>query len=173
LPVSSLEVKYIANQLPIVSWSYNSQSIAGCDLYIGSNKINTSLLTNFFYEDIGYSKEERIYEIKPIDNNDQEGPGRTIQLPLMQSRIVNDEIIYRGIMNRLNYVVENQSNYTVENVSILNTINGHSHRSEPFSIDSQATLTIPVTVGGYAELVMIILLVLFCVRINSEIKLPE
>ncbi|HDH12596.1 MAG TPA: RHS repeat protein [Nitrospirae bacterium] len=55
-------------------------------------------------------------------------------------------------MKRLAYLAENSSSTQVEHIKLKVEIGGRSHTSEEFSLQSGASATIPVIVGGYDDL---------------------
>ncbi|MBF0227164.1 MAG: fibronectin type III domain-containing protein, partial [Desulfobacterales bacterium] len=154
LPVSSIKIEQIENNNPTISWTHESGTIAGYDLYIGkeNNKINSTLITNFEYVDSGFSGDERIYFIVAVDNNQAESLPRSITLPALKVDISENSTIKRGIMNRLEYAVQNNSSAAVQNIQIIAKINNIEHVSEKFNLQASESKTIPIIVGGYADL---------------------
>ncbi|MFH1613961.1 MAG: CARDB domain-containing protein, partial [Planctomycetota bacterium] len=157
LPVSSLHVEQMDNDLPVISWSHpNNGNLAGYDIYLGQDnqgvKLNDGHLTDLSYTDTGYTNNERQYAIIAVDNNEEQSLSRTILLPNMKATRASDEPIKRGVMNRLEYVVENLSSQAIDNARLHVLLNDIAHISEPFNISSGETKTIPVIVGGYEDL---------------------
>ena len=73
LPVSSLRVQKVENDLPVVSWTHSGGSIAGYDIYLGPEdkrlKLNEALLTGLSYIDTGYAEDDRQYTVIAVDSN--------------------------------------------------------------------------------------------------------
>jgi hypothetical protein len=87
-----------------------------------------------------------------VDNNDVESLGRSLTLPVLRASSRDGSRIRRGIMNRLDYVVRNEGAGRVDNIRLKVKLESHDHASEPFSLDSGTSRTIPVVVGGYDDL---------------------
>lgn len=87
-----------------------------------------------------------------VDENGEESPGRSITLPQVRATLLDGEQLKRGIMNRLEYRVENHSASIVDNIHLKVNINGKNHISESFSLQPLTSNLIPVIVGGYADL---------------------
>ncbi|MEA1923714.1 MAG: hypothetical protein U9N63_13795 [Pseudomonadota bacterium] len=81
-----------------------------------------------------------------------ESVGRSLTLPKVRATLNDDAGIKRGVMNRLEYLVENFSNFPLENISLKVDIGGHTHTSTVFSLEAGALESVPVIVGGYADL---------------------
>ncbi|MCP4691071.1 MAG: hypothetical protein GY859_23685, partial [Desulfobacterales bacterium] len=141
---------------PVITWTHPGGDIAGYDLYFGpredGKKMNAALLTQTTFTDIGYSGNERHYTIVAVDSFNQESTPRSVTLPILRAELAEGSLIRRGIMNHVEYEVENLSTTPVENVRVKNTLIGKSHISEPFTIPDGATETASVVVGGYAGL---------------------
>jgi len=156
LPVPSLKVLQTDDDSPIVSWTQPGGSIAGYNLYLGPEdqmlKVNETLLTDLSYTDTGYTGDERRYIVVAVDENGEESPGRSITLPQVSATLLDGERLKRGIMNRLEYRIENHSASIVDNIHLKVNVNGKNHISESFSLQSLTSNLIPVIVGGYADL---------------------
>jgi len=76
----------------------------------------------------------------------------SLTLPKMSVSLAEDARLKRGLMNRLEFQVENTSGQTVTNAALKINIDGHDHTSETFSINNNETRSIPVVVGGYSDL---------------------
>jgi len=157
LPVSSLSVKQIENLPPVVSWTHsNASAIAGYNIYLGPEgqkvKLNQDLLTELSYTDTGYTGDERRYTVIAVDDYNHESIGRSITLPKIEASLQDGAQIKRGIMNRLEYVVDNNSPAKTDHIRLKVTLDKYPHTSEEFSIDAGATKTVPVIIGGHADL---------------------
>ncbi|MCK5231254.1 MAG: hypothetical protein KAR13_13355, partial [Desulfobulbaceae bacterium] len=152
LPVNSLLVRQIDNESPVISWTHANINMAGYDFYLGDAKLNESLITEFSYTDIGYTFDERHYNVIAVDDNGVESLGRGIMLPVMDAAFVDGTVVKRGFMNRLEYLVENHSVNLVENVHLTVELEGMLHVSQTFSVKAEESVHIPVTVGGYSNL---------------------
>ncbi|MFZ2633559.1 MAG: fibronectin type III domain-containing protein, partial [Desulfosalsimonadaceae bacterium] len=158
LPVSSLTLVQAGNNLPLVSWSHPDAggSIAGYDVYLGAGdnkvKLNPSLLTGTTFTDAGYAQDERVYSVVAVDTNNMESLPRSITLPKVSALLAEGVVVKRGIMNRLDYTVTNNSSAAINNIRLKVKIAAHDHVSAAFNLAAGETLTVPVIVGGYADL---------------------
>ena len=158
LPVATLNVVQIDEESPIISWSHPAAaSLAGYDLYSGSAtsgsvKLNQTILTETSFTDSGYANDERLYTVVAVDDNQAESVGRTLTLPKVRAILNQESTIKRGVMNRLEYLVENFSDTLQENVRLNVDIGGYNHTTTAFSLAAGASETVLVIVGGYADL---------------------
>ncbi|MBW1790545.1 MAG: hypothetical protein JRK53_28745, partial [Deltaproteobacteria bacterium] len=157
LPVSTLNVAQADMGSPIVSWTHPGGDIAGYDVYLTTAaqswvKLNSSLITGHEYEDWGYNGDTRAYTVIAKDYAGMESPGRRIVMPDMSAAMVDAGGIKRGIMNRVEYVVENRSTEPVANARLRVRVNEVDHLSETFDLDPASSGVAPVTIGGYADL---------------------
>ncbi|WP_157068079.1 hypothetical protein, partial [Desulfosarcina cetonica] len=58
----------------------------------------------------------------------------------------------RGLMNRLTYTVKNRSDSAASDIRLQAVLGGRTHQSEAFSLAADATASVDVVVGGYADL---------------------
>ncbi|MBW2285901.1 MAG: hypothetical protein JRF65_15050, partial [Deltaproteobacteria bacterium] len=157
LPVSTLNVVQADMASPIISWTHPGGDIAGYDIYLTTAaqswvKLNSSLITGHEYEDWGYNGDTRAYTVIAKDYAGMESPGRRIVMPDMSAAMVDAGGIKRGIMNRVEYVVENRSTEPVANARLRVRVNEVDHLSETFDLDPASSGVAPVTIGGYADL---------------------
>ena len=156
LPVSSLKVVQTENESPVISWTHPGGDIAGYNIYLvtsgQSEKLNQALLTGLNHTDTGYTGDERHYTVTAVDRNAVESLGRGITLPKLNATPKQGEKIRRGIINRLEYDVNNHSSSRVEHIKLKALVGSHQHLSEEFSVDPGGSQTISVPVGGYADL---------------------
>jgi len=78
--------------------------------------------------------------------------GRTIALPNISVSLSSEPVIKRGIMNRMEYTVKNNSPEQQSNIIIKSQVGGYTHQSQVFSLAPEKSRLIPVIVGGYTEL---------------------
>ena len=158
LPVSVIEISQTDYDPPQLTWSHadNTDNIAGYYLYIGKDrngfKVNEALMTAESFTDYGYAGEERSYTVIAVDTNAVESMSRFVTLPKVSASLTEGAIIKRGIMNKLEYRVKNESASQINSIMIKTLLGGHTHQSQIFSLASQESKTIPVIVGGYTEL---------------------
>ncbi len=156
LPVSTLSVVQTDAEKPLVSWMHPGTTISGYDLYLGDGaaklKLNTTLLDATSYTDSGYSGDERLYTVVAVDTNGAESVGRSLLLPKLTADLAAGSTLKRGIMNQLDYTVRNDSSRRVDGARLHVSVAGHAHVSTSFGLDAGASLTVPVIVGGYADL---------------------
>ncbi len=155
LPVASLKVVQKDSQPPQVTWTHAGGSIIGYDIYLGQQepkiKLNPEIVTDTAFTDVGYSGDERTYTVVALDGTD-ESLGRSITLPVVRAALAENSRIKRGLMNRLEYAVANDSAGPVDGVRLKVDIAGYSHTSEEFRLDAGASRNVAVIVGGYADL---------------------
>jgi RHS repeat-associated protein len=163
LPVSTLKVVQQDTSPPVITWTHPGGDIAGYDIYLGSGasrmKLNTQLLQGLSFTDTGYDGEEREYTVVVKDAQGEESLERSILLPHIEAAPKQGYLIKRGIMNRLEYVVENHTPQDIENIRLKVRVNGKDHVSDWFELqpatsNSQPAIfpLVPVVVGGYQDL---------------------
>ena len=156
LPVSGITVVQADAEAPIVTWTHPGGSIAGYDIYLGTQadgvKLNVELLAEQSYTDVGWAGDARQYTIVAVDTNEVESLGRSIALPLVEAAFPPDALVRRGVMNRLTYTVENGSTERVENIRLKVDLAGHLHTSDKFGIDAGQATVVPVVAGGFSDL---------------------
>jgi len=156
LPVSGISVLVDHDSLPVVSWLRGQGNIAGCNLYVGADselvKLNDTPLTELSYTDQGFTGDERRYTLKVVDNDQHESVGRSVVLPCVEIVQPHDQMLRRGIMNRLEYTITNSGFSAIKNARLRIQLDTHVQNSTRFSVDAGETRTIPVAVGGYDDL---------------------
>ena len=159
LPVSSLHVVQNGDLPPLLSWTHPvglAGGIAGFNLLLRSGgesvRLNQAPIAAISYTDAGYAGDERVYAVTAVDSNGIESLGRSITLPVMKATLKEGESLKRGVMNRLDYTVENLSAAAVERVRLRAKAGSRVHTSEEFRLEAGEIRTIPVSVGGYADL---------------------
>ena len=156
LPVSGITVVQADAEAPIVTWTHPGGSIAGYDIYLGTQadgvKLNVDLLAEQSYTDVGWAGDARQYTIVAVDTNQVESLGRSIALPLVEATFPPDALVRRGVMNRLTYTVENGSTERVENIRLKVDLAGHLHTSDKFGLDAGQLTVVPVVAGGFSDL---------------------
>lgn len=156
LPVSSITVVQTGTALPQLSWTHAMPSaIAGYDVYLGSAATGTKLdltplsVTN--YVDTGYAGDERPYTVVAFDSNNVQA-SRSLTLPKLAIELVGGTPILRNVMNRLQYKVTNLGSQAISNANVKTKIGTREVSSEVFGLAAGETKTIPVVVGGYADI---------------------
>lgn len=161
LPVASLDVVLNGDGNPVVSWTHEGATVKSYDIYLGADqslKLNASPLMVTSYEDTGYDGGDRTYTVVAVDNQEVPSKGRTVTLPSLSATLTETSQVKRGLFNRLAYTVTSTSEQTVDNIRMVAEIGGYTQESEPFSLASGESRTVPVIVGGYADLTDISLL---------------
>ena len=155
LPVANLTVVQQDEGLPDITWSASGTTVAGYNIYLlqGSQslKLNPALLPEPRYTDTGYTGEERQYAVAAVDDHAVEGPRRQVLLPRI-SAVASGAPVKRGIMNRLDYQVRNDSTQALSEIRLQTQIGQHVQRSLPFSLDAGAARTVSAIVGGFDDL---------------------
>ncbi|MCK5099708.1 MAG: hypothetical protein KAR45_16480, partial [Desulfobacteraceae bacterium] len=159
LPMATLKVIKNNDEFPIVSWTH-AGGLAGADIYLVKDpallKLNSALLVARTYKDTGYTGEQRTYSIIAKDEHGEESLARTIILPKIKTELLvidgAAQEIKRGIMNKLEYKVKNNSSYEVKGIQLKADIGTRKHISDKFSLAQNEEKIIDVIVGGYADL---------------------
>ena len=155
LPVNALTVRQSGTQPPVLAWNHSGSTIAGYDVYLGPDnartRLNPALLTDKTFTDVGFSGDERRYTVTAVDSHGAE-IGRTIVLPKVSVQLTDGLPLRRGIMNRLQYGVTNAGSTNLANALLRVRVGNREHVSSPFTLAAGQSVTIPVIVGGYADL---------------------
>jgi len=157
LPVSDLLVRQQDQQAPVVSWNHPSAgSVAGYDMYLGAAgqevKLNPARLTDRAYTDTGYAGDERRYTVIAVDANSVPSMGHSITFPVLKATLAAGTKIKRGLMNHVEYRVENLSPGRVTNAQLQVQVGGKTHISQTCALETGASQMIPVVIGGYPDL---------------------
>ncbi|MEW6486934.1 MAG: Ig-like domain-containing protein, partial [Thermodesulfobacteriota bacterium] len=155
LPVASLEVRQEDTGVPVVSWTHPAADVIGYNLYVGpeghEQRVNEAPLTAASYADNGYApgpeEPERRYAVTALDGV-AESLARSVVLPFVQADVSPSARLLRGVMNRLEYQVENRSSSRVERARLRVEVEGRPHASAEFALEPGAALAVPVAVGG-------------------------
>jgi len=156
LPVSGITVVQQDFSLPVISWSHpEAVHVEGYDLYLGTvqdgTKLNTGLLTDRSFTDVGYSGDTRTYTLVAVSEGNDSLP-RSLTLPELSAALDETVRLKRGIMNRLEFGVANSSSKAVGNIYLKVKVDGRNHTSDKFSLQAGESANIPVVVGGYDDL---------------------
>jgi RHS repeat-associated protein len=167
LPVSSLKVRVVGDNRPIVSWAHPARNeIDGFNLYLEDGSAPW-LLGHFgsaaaTYEDSGFTGQGiRQYRIAATDASgaeEVESIGRSVLLPALQCTLSPTSTLKKGVMNRLYYQVANLAGQAVENVQLKVQAAGRMHISQPFNLAAGSTGDVSVVVGGYTNLAAVAVL---------------
>jgi hypothetical protein len=156
LPVNPLHIVQTDSDKPLITWAHGAGDIGGYDIYLGDResglKLNTDLLLTPAFTDDGFNNDERLYTVVPLDSADVEGPARSLLLPQVTATVAADAQVKRGVMNQLNYTVSNVSNEAINGITLRSRVGAHEHVSEPFNLNATESKTVPVIVGGFADL---------------------
>jgi RHS repeat-associated protein len=163
LPVSTLKVVQQDTSSPVISWTHPGGDIAGYDIYLGSResgiKLNTQLITGLSFTDTGFDGEEREYSVVVKDAQGEESLERSILLPDLEAAPKQGTSIKRGIMNKLEYVVENFAPMPLDDLRLKVRVGNKDHYSSLFALPpltsdlrSPVSSLIAVAVGGYQDL---------------------
>jgi fibronectin type 3 domain-containing protein len=155
LPVATLRVDQIGNDLPVLTWAASRSNVAGYNVYVGPDngkiKLTSTPTTSLTLTDSGYTAGERRYTVAAVDANNVE-MARAIVLPAVSAQVVSGLPVKRGVMNRLQVQVANTSATAIDNASVVVRVANKDHKSGAFSLGANETRLIPVIVGGYADL---------------------
>ncbi|MCG7883384.1 MAG: fibronectin type III domain-containing protein [Candidatus Thiodiazotropha taylori] len=154
LPVATLQVRQIDGGYPTLSWSHNSATITGYNLYLdgSATPVNATPLDGTPYQDLGYSNALRGYTVTALDSNGVESLGRTVELPLLTATLPQDALIRRGVMNRIVYDVVNPGSTPISGVRLQADIEGHNHSSARFDLAAGERRNVEMILGGFDTL---------------------
>jgi len=162
LPVNALSVTHSGSNQPVIAWTHpNPSGISGFNVYVGASgqevKLNSELLpiSNFEFQDTGFTPSARRYVVKAVDmvgTNPVESTGRVIVLPNVTAELSSTATLKRGTINRLNFAVRNGGSSAVYNMRLRMVIDGQTYTSDPFSLNANASNTVPFVVGGQPSL---------------------
>jgi RHS repeat-associated protein len=156
LPVSSLTVTRVEDDMPVVNWTHNGSTIAGYELLLGDAglevKLNSGLITSKSYVDTGFTSGERRYTVIAVDGFGEKSAGRSLVMPDLKASLQPGSAIKRGLMNRVEYLVENRSDFRVDHIELRVRVAGIDHLSDEFSLEAGASMPVSVRIGGYDSL---------------------
>jgi RHS repeat-associated protein len=158
LPVQTLAISQTDTASPVIIWSQVSGNVAGYNIYQGpSNQLNQlnlqGLLTTTTFTDTGYSPSaDRTYTVVTMDSTQAQSLGRSLTLPQISATLATGTVVNRGVMNQLNYTVQNNSAVEVDNAQINVLFGGQLQSSAVFSVAAGGSLNVPIVVGGTASL---------------------
>ena len=160
LPVSSLRVDQHEAGLPVLSWTHGDAAhISGYNVYLGEAgqevQINGSLLPNTAtaFTDTGYDRRERRYTVVAVDAvAGTESDPRSILLPVVRVAPNEGATLKRGVMNRLDFTIFNDSSTAISNVTLGVQVLNHTHWSDAFTVPASNSAVVNVAVGGYPDL---------------------
>ena len=156
LPVSNITVEQLETASPTITWTHDGTTINSYDIYLenaGNLKLNgVTPLIDQNYVDNGYTGDTRVYSIKAIDVNGIESIGHSVTLPQLSAVLKEGTSIKRSIMNKVEYIVTNNSAVDVNNIQLKVRVDKYDHVSSNFNLAAGATETVFVIVGGYSDL---------------------
>ncbi|MCP3672162.1 MAG: hypothetical protein GY814_17380, partial [Gammaproteobacteria bacterium] len=160
LPVNQFNISQTDEQAPELSWTHSGSDIAGYELHLISGQssvlLHSDLLFAKNFTDSGYNNDTRHYQLTVVDNSAQRSLSRSLILPKIQimPQVTQGEVaIKRGIMNQVNFTLENQSFEPLSNVQLQIQVGGKTHRSaQSYTLSAQESVDIPMVIGGYDHL---------------------
>ena len=157
LPVSEFSITQELDQPPVLNWAHPSSSIDHYDLYLGDPalgyKLNNAGLTDTNYTDTAaQAGQERLYAVVAVDGTDAQSPSRSLLLPRLDIALTEDSMLKRGIMNRVEFKLDNQGQHAVRNAQLTVLVDGKAHTSLSFDVPPGQMKTVPVIIGGYQAL---------------------
>jgi|GEM_PF-2890437 len=160
LPVSEFHVLQEEGTPPQLNWVHHGADIVGFELALLSvvdgnditEALHGGLLVGDNFTDSQYMGQSRYYQIIAVDAQDERSIARRILLPELQITPLTNSL-KRAVMNIVELQIENRSDYPVEQLRVMTEVNGIEHHSnQAVNLDSGASVTIPVVIGGYADL---------------------
>ncbi len=160
LPVKNVVVEKIEGRTPVLTWEKPSSSIVGYKIAVQTTDGMVDLLdspqSDTSYNDKGYTTGDRLYRITGLDENAMT-VDRDVYLPNINTTLVGDNKLLKGIMNQVTLQVSNNSNKAIhQSHSYLDfqLASGEikKHISPDFSLAPNETKMIGMVVGGYDKL---------------------
>jgi hypothetical protein len=150
LPVASLTVIQQDLEWPEIRWSHNGSNIAGYNLYVDdrSEPLNFGLVLEEAYSDNTYVGGARRYRVQATDTFGATSIARSVTLAEIEAELSAQSRLRRGIMNRLDYRVENTGTTALSGIRLEIGLEGAGYASEPFDLAAGAEHTVSVIVGG-------------------------
>jgi fibronectin type 3 domain-containing protein len=158
LPVSSLEIRKIEGQYPQVTWSYTGAAATRYLLEAMQNQTGLTLSNgpSLTHEDTGYVGGTRRYRVTAYDTNNVASAPRELTLPDVEVLLPAGTLeIKRGVMNRINYTVRNNTAAPLTNMQLRAEVGSHLSTGEVFSLQPYEMQVVPLIVGGHASLASI------------------
>ncbi|MCB0338721.1 MAG: hypothetical protein KDD53_03910, partial [Bdellovibrionales bacterium] len=154
VPVSTLSVKRMAQQYPVISWSYTGTGADKFRLEFKNDDQQQVLYegADTEYTDTGYSVGERLYTVYGVDINSVESVGREILLPNVTVAAQGGLTIQRGVFNSLQFTANNQGSIELNSLKIAVTVGGITYRSAEFELTAGQSKEVPVVVAGTTNL---------------------
>jgi hypothetical protein len=155
LPVATLNLVKDGAQLPVLSWTHpNPTTVDHYKVVLGDTgsgvPLQESVATSF--TDNGYDGGERLYGVIAVDAGNAESLQRNVLLPVLDAQLSGGSRILRGIFNRVTYAVRNGGTSDVTGAVLRVELHGRTHASARFDVAAGQTVSVPVVVGGYADL---------------------
>jgi hypothetical protein len=156
LPISTIRVEQHLSDNPVVSWTHDSNTLSGFDIYIGDKdsgfKLNNEVYTELSYTDSGYANTTRQYTVVALDDNGVESLARSINLPQVDIKLVEGEQLKTNLMNEVQFTVTNQGQSAISNAQLMVEIAGKLHFSNSFNLNAASDQQVTVIIGGYNTL---------------------
>lgn len=157
LPVRTLHVAQTDQAAPVLSWQQASGSVIdGYNLLVNNVLVSVSGSTllpasSTSYTDQNYQSGDRAYTVRTVS-----GPSsvnRSLVLPGVSISLASDAKIIRGLVGTINVIVQNLSTTTSITDAHLDLIVAGRHHgaADLISLAPGAQQTVPVVVGGYAD----------------------
>jgi RHS repeat-associated protein len=160
LPVGTLQVAQADQTPPVLTWAPAPGSVIdGYNLLVDNAPISLNgatliPLATTTYNDPNYTGvKDRTYTVATVS-----GPSsvsRSLVLPVVSISLDPNATIIRGLVNAVNVILQNNSttSVTITDASLDVQVDGHDHGAGSFiTLAPGAQQTVPVVVGGYADL---------------------
>lgn len=169
LPVPNLTVTAEEGKLPVISWTSPGGNIVSFNAYLkgqqGENiHMNSSPLTATSITDEGYNGTDREYTVTSVDKNGFESVGHKARLQVLSIQLTPDAALYRGVVNRLHFLVTNNSLDAASINRLDVSFAGKTYSSSAFSLGAGEVKDVSVVVGGDKNLPDVQALTLALVR---------
>ena len=152
LPVNNMVIDLYPNQPPVISWSHTSNNISEYNVFVEDNgnnlQLNQSPVMATSFTDTTYTGAQTVYSVIAIDNQAQQSLSHALRLPTITTSLVENQTLKRGLMNELNFTVDNFESREFNNISLTVTINGVDYDSDSYTLSSQGTLEVSVVIPG-------------------------
>ncbi|MES2569497.1 MAG: hypothetical protein V4710_05525, partial [Verrucomicrobiota bacterium] len=122
---------------------------------LNSAPIAAGAAQQFDLSDTGFDGQDRRYSVtvtRAANNQVLQSPRRSLWLPRLCITPAPENRIMRGLMNRLDFTVRNDSTRLVKGLRVSVAVGGIKHYSETYDLGAGAESVVPVVVPGYANL---------------------
>ncbi|MFT5429744.1 MAG: fibronectin type 3 domain-containing protein, partial [Myxococcota bacterium] len=150
LPVSTISVRHVLPNSPVLSWTHPTASLGGFKLTADGVDPTGSLVTESSYIDADFVGTLRLYGVTAVDPQGTESVERTLSLPVISVAKGSPFLIERGVINTVNFVVKADAD--VPGATLVVRVNNKNHPSATLTLAAGVATDVSVVIGGYPAL---------------------